>query len=164
MRDMQQLNSNTPSDGAIRIAGIIALLKQFLRRIRLAPRPRYSLSLALLMSILQNAPVADTRQQVSIAASITPRLAQEIAGSGARDQQGQQHLLHRVCFPFSDISSQANTFYWIETDAVLGDADITRDTSRSAQQACGEHAAYLIKTPVLGTLSAANMKLIWVTI
>lgn len=157
MRGMQQLNSNIPSNGAIRIAGITTVLKRCLRRIRLAPRPRYSLSLALLMSILQNSPVADTRHHISIQASISPKLAQEIAGSGARDEHGQKHLLHRICTPHRLGSLQASA-HQFDT------SEITKDTGHSAEEACGGQNAYLLKTPIHAGMSTSTLHLTWVSI
>lgn len=156
MLGMQTFTSN--------IQRLITVMTGWLQRIRLAPRPRYSLPLALLMSILQNAPVADTRQQITIEAHIAPKMTQEIAGSGAVDQHGQKHLMHRICPPFQTGHLSASTLDAATPTQASSAPDIQHESSKTARRHCGDRHAYLLKTPVQGNSNEMVVQLTWVSI
>ncbi len=156
MLGMQTITSN--------IQCLITVMTGWLQRIRHAPRPRYSLPLALLMSILQNAPVADTRQQITIEARIAPKMTQEIAGSGAVDQHGQKHLLHRICPPFHTGQLSASSMDAATPTQASSPPEIQQESSQAARRHCGDRHAYLLKTPVQGNTSEMVLQLTWVSI
>lgn len=109
--------------------------------------PRFSLPLALLLSVLQNSPVADTRAQAPITVTIAPEISREIAGSGARDANGNKQLLHRICAPAASQAISANKGERIDTEQ-SGAQQLALDTEASARNSCGGGNAYILKTPL----------------
>lgn len=140
-------------------------LARGVRAIRSIPSPRFSLPLALLLSILQNSPVADTRQQAQITLTIAPKTVQELAGSGGRDSLGQKRLLHRICAPESLKPEIATTAASSHRDSAQASQLIEADTSPAALRACGGQRAYLLTTRLKDASSAPQaIELNWVSI